>query len=149
MPEWYFLPFYAILRAITFNIGPINSKLGGVLAMFGVDRRAVPGALARHVEGALGGLPAVVQAVLLAVRRQRDLARLAGLAPGGRLVRADGADLATLYYFVFFLVIMPLLGLIETPRRMPNSITEAVLEKNKGGAVALPVGAAASPERKG
>ena len=35
MPEWYFLPFYAILRAITFNIGPIDSKLGGVLAMFG------------------------------------------------------------------------------------------------------------------
>ena len=35
MPEWYFLPFYAILRAITFNVGPIDSKLGGVLAMFG------------------------------------------------------------------------------------------------------------------
>ena len=35
VPEWYFLPFYAILRAITFNIGPINSKLGGVMAMFG------------------------------------------------------------------------------------------------------------------
>ncbi|AZO71231.1 cytochrome b [Mesorhizobium sp. M1D.F.Ca.ET.043.01.1.1] len=34
VPEWYFLPFYAILRAITFNVGPINSKLGGVLAMF-------------------------------------------------------------------------------------------------------------------
>src|ERR1700754_3971927 len=35
VPEWYFLPFYAILRAITFTIGPINSKLGGVMAMFG------------------------------------------------------------------------------------------------------------------
>ncbi|MGS8542325.1 cytochrome b, partial [Salmonella enterica subsp. enterica serovar Anatum] len=35
VPEWYFLPFYAMLRAITFNIGPINSKLGGVLTMFG------------------------------------------------------------------------------------------------------------------
>src|SRR5690606_1852012 len=35
VPEWYFLPFYAILRAVTFNIGPIDSKLGGVLAMFG------------------------------------------------------------------------------------------------------------------
>jgi ubiquinol-cytochrome c reductase cytochrome b subunit len=31
VPEWYFLPFYAMLRAITFNIGPIDSKLGGVL----------------------------------------------------------------------------------------------------------------------
>ncbi len=35
VPEWYFLPFYAILRAVTFDIGPIGSKLGGVLAMFG------------------------------------------------------------------------------------------------------------------
>ena len=29
---------------------------------------------------------------------------------------------------------MPMLGLIETPRRTPNSITEAVLEKKQGGA---------------
>ena len=34
VPEWYFLPFYAILRAITFDLGPISSKLGGVIAMF-------------------------------------------------------------------------------------------------------------------
>jgi quinol-cytochrome oxidoreductase complex cytochrome b subunit len=34
VPEWYLLPFYAILRAVDFNIGPIDSRLGGVLAMF-------------------------------------------------------------------------------------------------------------------
>jgi len=34
VPEWYLLPFYAILRAIDFNIGPIDAKLGGVIAMF-------------------------------------------------------------------------------------------------------------------
>ena len=39
------------------------------------------------------------------------------------------SQIGTLYYFGFFLVIMPLLGLFETPRRIPNSITEAVLEK--------------------
>ena len=39
------------------------------------------------------------------------------------------AQLATLYYFGFFLVIIPLLGLFETPKRLPNSITEAVLGK--------------------
>ena len=39
------------------------------------------------------------------------------------------SQLGTLYYFGFFLVIMPVLGLIETPKRIPNSITEAVLEK--------------------
>ena len=40
------------------------------------------------------------------------------------------AQLATAYYFAFFLIILPLLGLFETPKRMPNSITEAVLGKN-------------------
>lgn len=35
VPEWYFLPFYAILRAFTFDIGPLDAKLLGVLAMFG------------------------------------------------------------------------------------------------------------------
>jgi ubiquinol-cytochrome c reductase cytochrome b subunit len=35
VPEWYLLPFYAILRAITFDIGPIEAKLLGVIAMFG------------------------------------------------------------------------------------------------------------------
>jgi len=34
VPEWYMLPFYAILRAITFDLGPIPAKLLGVIAMF-------------------------------------------------------------------------------------------------------------------
>jgi ubiquinol-cytochrome c reductase cytochrome b subunit len=34
VPEWYMLPFYAILRAITFDIGPIEAKLLGVIFMF-------------------------------------------------------------------------------------------------------------------
>jgi ubiquinol-cytochrome c reductase cytochrome b subunit len=55
---------------------------------------------------------------------------------------------STLYYFFFFVVVMPVLGLIETPRRLPNSITDAVLEKNKGGS-GHPVGAVASPGTKG
>jgi ubiquinol-cytochrome c reductase cytochrome b subunit len=34
VPEWYMLPFYAILRAITFDLGPIDAKLLGVIFMF-------------------------------------------------------------------------------------------------------------------
>ena len=34
-PVWYFTPYYAILRAITFDIGPLTSKFLGVIAMFG------------------------------------------------------------------------------------------------------------------
>ncbi|MEQ1953969.1 hypothetical protein [Mesorhizobium sp. CN2-181] len=35
------------------------------------------------------------------------------------------------YCFAFGLIVMPLLGPIETPHRLPNSITEAVLEKRR------------------
>jgi ubiquinol-cytochrome c reductase cytochrome b subunit len=46
------------------------------------------------------------------------------------------ALIGTLFFYAFFLFVMPVLGLIETPRRLPNSITEAVLEKNKAGSLA-------------
>ena len=59
------------------------------------------------------------------------------------------SQIATLYYFAFFVVIMPALGLIETPRKLPNSITEAVLDKNKMGGAGHLARATASPEIKG
>ncbi len=49
------------------------------------------------------------------------------------------AQMGTLYYFAFFLIIMPVVGLIETPKRLPNSITEAVLAKVKSKAEIAPV----------
>ena len=39
------------------------------------------------------------------------------------------ARILTAYYFIHFLIILPLLGLIETPKPLPNSISEAVLKK--------------------
>ena len=138
VPEWYFLPFYAILRAIP-------DKLGGVLAMFGSIAVLVLPALARHLEGALGESTGrsyqlffwlfVVVCIVLGWLGARP-------AEGVYVIMAQ---IVTLYYFAFFLVILPLLGLIETPRPLPSSITEAVLAKNKGGAVAMPAGAAARP----
>ncbi|WP_341937807.1 ubiquinol-cytochrome c reductase [Marinimicrobium sp. C2-29] len=32
-PVWYFTPFYAILRAVTIEIGPLNAKFLGLIAM--------------------------------------------------------------------------------------------------------------------
>ena len=130
VPEWYFLPFYAILRAITFNIGPIDSKLGGVLAMFGsvavlflvpwLDTAKVRSARYRPVYRPLFWL-FVANAVFLGWLGSRP-------AEGVYVIMSQ---LATLYYFAFFIVVMPLLGLIEMPRQLPNSITEAVLQKSK------------------
>jgi ubiquinol-cytochrome c reductase cytochrome b subunit len=43
------------------------------------------------------------------------------------------SQLATLGYFAFFLVALPLLGLVEIPRPLPHSITEAVLDGQRAG----------------
>ena len=38
------------------------------------------------------------------------------------------SQIATLYYFAYFLVILPILGLIEDPEERPASITQAILD---------------------
>ena len=56
--------------------------------------------------------------------------------------------LSTFWYFVHFLVVMPLLGFFEKPLPRPASITEAVLAEQGSGASHVE-GAAAAPETKG
>ncbi|GLS32107.1 ubiquinol-cytochrome c reductase cytochrome b subunit [Mesorhizobium albiziae] len=147
VPEWYFLPFYAILRAITFNIGPIDSKLGGVLAMFGAIAVlfVVPWLDTSKVKSARYRPSYRVFYWLFAINAI-FLGWLGSKPAEGWYIPA--MQISTLYYFAFFLVVMPVLGLIETPRKTPNSITEAVLEKNRGGSGHL-AGATAVPETKG
>ena len=58
------------------------------------------------------------------------------------------AQLATAYYFLHFLVILPVLGFIERPLPLPNSILESVIGVQKSGA-GLPAGAHAEPSTKG
>jgi ubiquinol-cytochrome c reductase cytochrome b subunit len=137
VPEWYYLPFYAMLRAITFNVGPIDSKLGGVLVMFGsililfflpwLDTSKVRSAVYRPWYKLCFWI-FVANCIMLGWLGSRP-------AEGLYVVMSQ---LGTLYYFAFFLVIMPILGLIETPKRIPNSITEAVLEKQNAKAQLKP-----------
>jgi ubiquinol-cytochrome c reductase cytochrome b/c1 subunit len=144
VPEWYFLPFYAILRAITFNIGPIDSKLGGVIAMFGsiVLLCFVPWLDTSRVRSAKYR-PLFKPFLLFFFFTMLALGYLGGKPAEGAYVR--WAQFFTLYYFAFFLVIMPVVGIIETPKLLPKSITDAVLGK---GGMALPTGAAAAPEKR-
>ena len=147
VPEWYFLPFYAMLRAITFNIGPIDSKLGGVLVMFGsiiilfflpwLDTSRVRSTAYRPIYKIFFWIFAV-NAVLLGWLGSRPAE---GIYPTLSLI-------GTIYYFAHFLIVLPVLGLVETPKKLPNSITEAVLAK-LGAARGVPAGATASPETKG
>ncbi len=152
VPEWYFLPFYAILRAITFDINliifTIPSKLGGVLAMFAaiavlaflpwLDTSKVKSTAYRPLHkqffwafvvvcvmlGWLGSKPAEYPYTVLSL-------------------------IFTGLYFAYFLVVLPLLGLFETPRQLPASIADAVLAKTKKGGAPVTAGAAAAPQTKG
>ncbi len=137
VPEWYFLPFYAILRAVTFDIGIpltkivfIEAKLGGVLAMFGsiallgfmpwLDTSKVRSAKFRPMyKLALFGLVAAFVAL-----------GIAGAKPAeGLWLYVSQVSMA--YYFAFFVVILPMLGKIEKTKPLPGSIHEAVTAKAK------------------
>jgi ubiquinol-cytochrome c reductase cytochrome b subunit len=133
VPEWYFLPFYAILRAIP-------SKLGGVLMMFGsiAILAFVPWLDTSRVRSAKYR-PTYKWFLWLFFISVIALGYLGAKPAEGTYV--FWARVFTLYYFAFFLVIMPILGLTETPRNMPKSITDSVL--GKGGAP-MPAGTAAT-----
>ncbi|HMK79621.1 MAG TPA: cytochrome c1 [Xanthobacteraceae bacterium] len=129
VPEWYYLPFYAILRAIP-------NKLAGVVAMFSsilllaflpwLDTSRVKSATYR---------PLYKQFFWVFVLVCLGLGYLGSQPPEGGFVYA--ARLLTAYYFIHFLIILPLLGLIETPRPLPSSISEAVLKKAKVAATVV------------
>ncbi|KQU62203.1 cytochrome B [Sphingomonas sp. Leaf339] len=130
VPEWYFLPFYAILKSFTADF-ILPAKLWGVLAMFGsilllfflpwLDTSPVRSSNYRPKYR--GFLIVLLFDVLL-------LGYVGGAEANARNVILG--QLASAYYFLHFLVILPLVSSSERPRALPNSITEAVLTKNGG-----------------
>jgi len=154
VPEWYLLPFYAILRAVP-------DKLTGVLAL--------AGALA-----VLFVLPWLDTSKVRSMR-YRPTARIyffiwvffslvlgwcGSQEPDGQIVSGFAGPvfidydinsvtwlsrISALYYFAYFLVILPILGMTETTLPVPDSLYTPVLSHPAG----LPVGAAAAPETKG
>ncbi len=143
VPEWYYLPFYAILRAITFDIGPISSKLGGVMAMFGsiLVLFVLPWLDTSKVRS-MRYRPAAKMFFFIFVAACLVLGYLGGKPAEGSYVLY--AQIATAYYFSFFLLILPLLGFLETPKPLPRSISESVLKTPTPGGAA-PAGAQSAP----
>ncbi len=140
VPEWYFLPFYAILRAITFDLGPISAKLGGVLAMFGsiLVLFVLPWLDTSKVRS-MRYRPVAQLWFVLFVIACVALGYFGGKPAEGWYVL--GSQIATAYYFAFFLGILPLLGVFEKARPIPKSIADSVLKKapvSSMGAVAQP-----------
>ena len=138
VPEWYFLPFYAILRAIP-------SKLGGVLFMFAaVAILAFVSWLDTSQVRSTKYRPLYRWFFWLFVFTCIALGYLGSKPAEGAYVW--WARVFTAYYFIHFLVVMPVVGLIETPKKLPRSIAESVLGP-AGGASSV-AGAAAAPEKR-
>jgi ubiquinol-cytochrome c reductase cytochrome b subunit len=126
VPEWYFLPFYAILRSMTFNVLGIPSKLIGVILMFSsilvlfvlpwLDTSRVRSATFR---------PVYKKVFWLLVIDVLVLGYCGAHPPAGTIVVVG--QLATFYYFFHFLILFPLIGKLERPRPLPTSIGAAVL----------------------
>jgi ubiquinol-cytochrome c reductase cytochrome b subunit len=121
VPEWYYLPFYAILRAIP-------DKLGGVIAMFGsiLILFVLPWLDTSKVRS-MRYRPIARQFFILFVAACLGLGYLGAQPAEGIYVVL--ARVLTVYYFGFFIIILPLLGLIETPKPRPASIDASVLGK--------------------
>jgi len=151
VPEWYFLPFYAMLRAIDFDVNlgilTINSKLAGVTTMVSailiwcfmpwLDTSKVRSTAYRPLYKQFFWVFVLV-CVLLGWLGSKP-------AEGGYTI---AAQVCTLYYFAHFLIVLPLLGFFEKPLPLPNSILESVMGVQKGGA-GMPAGATAEPQSKG
>ena len=145
VPEWYYLPFYAILRAITFDIGPISSKLGGVIAMFSsiLILFVLPWLDTSKVRS-MRYRPVARMWFILFVIACVALGYLGGKPAEGTYIML--AQIATAYYFSFFLIILPLLGILETPKPLPRSIAESVLPKAQKLETSAAPGAPAAAE---
>ncbi len=149
VPEWYFLPFYAILRAFTADVwvviaaewisfGIIDAKFFGVLAMFGsifvmvlvpwLDTSSVRSGRFRPMFKWYFWLLIIDFFVLM----------WAGAMPAEGIYTTISL-IATAYWFGYFLVILPLLGVLEKPTAPPATIEEdfkATVRKSAGKGVA-------------
>ena len=118
VPEWYFLPFYAILRAIP-------DKLGGVLFMFGaiavlfilpwLDKSPVRSGRFRPIFKVFFWL-LLLDCVVLGYLGAKP-------AEGVYVV---ASRIATAWYFFHFLIVLPVLTMVEKTRPLPQAITAPI-----------------------
>ncbi|MBF9038079.1 MAG: cytochrome b [Paracoccaceae bacterium] len=134
VPEWYFLPFYAILRAFDGEVwvviaadfltgGIVDAKFFGVLAMFGaiIVMALVPWLDTSSVRS--GRYRPMFKPWFWVFVINFFVLMWAGAMP------AEGiypyiALIGSAYWFAYFLVILPLLGVLEKPTIPPSTIEE-------------------------
>jgi ubiquinol-cytochrome c reductase cytochrome b subunit len=120
VPEWYLLPYYAILRSVPNKLLGVVLAFGSIFLLFIVpwlDSSPVRSARFRPVYKWVFWL-LVIDVIALG---------WVGANPPEGLVVTVG-QIATLYYFVHFLILFPVIGRLERPKPLPASIATAVLQ---------------------
>jgi ubiquinol-cytochrome c reductase cytochrome b/c1 subunit len=149
VPEWYFLPFYGILRSVP-------DKLGGVLLMGAsiiilaflpwLDTSRIRSGNYRPVFRMFFWLFVIV-CILLGWAGSQDTSRAIVKLGDTTLLSVVGfGQILTFYYFAHFLIVLPILGLIERPEALPASIADSVLGSASSGAHTHLAGAHAEPK---
>ena len=127
VPEWYYLPFYAILRAIPDKLGGVIAMFGSILILFALPWLDTSKVRSGNYRPLFKGFFWIFVVVCIA------LGYLGSKPAEGAYV--IWSRILTAYYFAHFLVILPLLGLLESPKPLPASISDSVIAKNKPAAV--------------
>ena len=136
VPEWYLLPYYAILRSVPNKLLGVIMAFGSIFLLFIVpwlDTSPVRSSRFRPIYKWVFWL-LVIDVVALG---------WVGANPPEGLVVMVG-QIATFYYFVHFLILFPVIGRLERPKPLPASIATAVLQ----GAGAARLGGAGAPLAK-
>ncbi len=135
-PEWYFLPFYAILRSVPDKLFGVLLMGGAVVMLFllpWLDTSKVRSAKFR---------PWFQWCFWFFVLDSLLLGLVGSQHPEGIWILLG--RIATIYYFGFFLILLPFLGWFEKTLPLPTSISESVL----GGGKLAGSAAAAKPMEK-
>jgi len=121
VPEWYYLPFYAILRAITFDILFLDAKFLGVLAMFGAIAVMALAPWTDTSPVRSGRYRPMFKIAFWVLGFDFMLLMWCGAQPAEGLVPLISL-LGAIYWFAYFLVILPVLGWTEKTLPVPETI---------------------------
>lgn len=131
VPEWYYLPFYAILRAVPDKLLGVVAMFASILVLFAMpwlDGSRIRSMRFRPLSQFFFWL-FVVNGLFLGYLGQKAPDDVIALG----ITALGFAQFATLFYFAYFFVVMPLVSRMETTKPVPTSIAAAVLEANKKG----------------
>ena len=119
VPEWYLLPFYAILRAVPDKLGGVILMFGAILILFvlpWLDTSKVRSSVFRPIYRQFYWI-FVIDVLMLGYLGAQP-------AEGIYLILSR---VGTVYYFLHFIVVLPVVGIVEKTDPIPMSIAEPVM----------------------